>query len=69
MLVGAIRESPLPTTYYPLSTTLMLTNNNASTIPTRSPEEIYLEKFIVKYCDRTKTSKQLAQAFRPISQS
>lgn len=42
----------------------MLTNKNASTIPTRSPEEIYLEKFIVEYCDRTKTSKQLAQAFR-----
>ncbi|HEY9767132.1 MAG TPA: aspartate aminotransferase family protein [Coleofasciculaceae cyanobacterium] len=28
-------------------------------------EEVYLEKFIAEYCDRTKTSKQLAQAFRP----
>ncbi|MEY4517423.1 MAG: hypothetical protein RLZZ499_22, partial [Cyanobacteriota bacterium] len=43
----------------------MLTNTNTSATQTRSPEEIYLEQFIVEYCDRTKTSKQLAQAFRP----
>lgn len=35
------------------------------TTQTLSPEEIYLEEFITKYCDRTKTSKQLTQAFRP----
>jgi glutamate-1-semialdehyde 2,1-aminomutase len=44
---------------------MMLTNDNTLTTQTVSPEEIYLEKFIVEYCDRTKTSKQLAQAFRP----
>jgi glutamate-1-semialdehyde 2,1-aminomutase len=43
----------------------MLTNDNILTTQTRSPEEIYLEQFITAYCDRTKTSKQLAQAFRP----
>ena len=35
------------------------------TTQTISPEEIYLEQFIAQYCDRTKTSKQLTQAFRP----
>jgi len=44
----------------------MLTNDNIFTTQTRSNEEIYLEKFITEYCDRTKTSKQLTQAFRPI---
>jgi glutamate-1-semialdehyde 2,1-aminomutase len=44
---------------------MMLTNSNISTTQTHSKEEIYLAKFITEYCDRTKTSKQLAQAFRP----
>ncbi len=35
------------------------------TTQTLSPEEIYLEQFIAEYCDRTKTSKQLTQVFRP----
>jgi glutamate-1-semialdehyde aminotransferase len=43
----------------------MLTNENTLTTQILSPEEIYLEKFIREYCDRTKTSKQLTQAFRP----
>jgi glutamate-1-semialdehyde-2,1-aminomutase len=43
----------------------MLTNDNTLTTQTLSPEEIYLEQFIREYCDRTKTSKQLTQAFRP----
>jgi glutamate-1-semialdehyde 2,1-aminomutase len=43
----------------------MLTNDNILTTQTVSPEEIYLEQFITAYCDRTKTSKQLTQAFRP----
>jgi glutamate-1-semialdehyde 2,1-aminomutase len=43
----------------------MLINNNTFTTQTRSPEEIYLEQFISEYCDRTETSKQLTQTFRP----
>ena len=43
----------------------MLTNENTLTTQTLSPEKIYLEQFIREYCDRTKTSKQLTQAFRP----
>lgn len=43
----------------------MLTNDKTLTTQTHSKEEIYLAKFITEYCDRTKTSKQLAQAFRP----
>ena len=43
----------------------MLTNSNISTTQTHLKEEIYLAKFIAEYCDRTKTSKQLTQAFRP----
>ncbi|MGF1588543.1 MAG: aspartate aminotransferase family protein [Pleurocapsa sp.] len=44
----------------------MLLNKDYSTTQTYSKEEIYLAKFIAEYCDRTKASKQLSQAFRPI---